>query len=234
MTVNFSTLNIKTSCDFVIGSVRDSLLNYSIQETPYSLYLTIRKSFARSANLEHCLSNLGPQNFTEIETLKMKLKTAEEANLMLSKNYEEAVHNCEVCNAKIKDLETTVDELKTEAQNVKLEKCNLDKVKGEFQKKEKLIEDFKVEKNKLESDLEFAEKKWKELNKLVKMKDKELHEVKKETARVTENLTKVETEFKNLTAVRNKEKKNEDKKLKKLEKKELIERFKTKPEEFEC
>ena len=85
MSVNSSSLSIKTSCDFVITSVRDSLLNYSIQETPYSLYLTIRKSFARSANLEHCLSNLGPQNFTEIETLKMKLKTAEEANLMLSK-----------------------------------------------------------------------------------------------------------------------------------------------------
>ena len=87
---------------------------------------------------------------------------------MLSKNYEESVNDCELCYAKIKDLETIVDELKVEAQNVKVDKCSLDKVKGEYQKKVKLIEDFKVEKDKLESDLEFAEKKWKELNKLLK------------------------------------------------------------------
>ena len=117
------------------------MLNYSIQETPYSLYLTIRKSFAKSSSFEQFLSNVGPQNFTEIETLKMKLKTAEEANLMLTKNYEEAVNDCEVSYAKIKDLENTLDELKAEAENVKVEKFCLDKIKGKFQKKQKAIVD---------------------------------------------------------------------------------------------
>ena len=35
---------VQSSCNTIIESVRTSFLNYSIQETPYSIFLTIRKS----------------------------------------------------------------------------------------------------------------------------------------------------------------------------------------------
>ena len=34
-------------CESIIDSVRSSHLNFSIQETPFSLYLTIRKSYSK-------------------------------------------------------------------------------------------------------------------------------------------------------------------------------------------
>ena len=36
--------SVQKSCDLVIESVRASSLNYNLQETPYSIYLSIRKS----------------------------------------------------------------------------------------------------------------------------------------------------------------------------------------------
>ena len=42
-----STVNVQTSCDVVLSSVRESSLNFSVQETPFSLYITVRKSFSK-------------------------------------------------------------------------------------------------------------------------------------------------------------------------------------------
>jgi hypothetical protein len=46
-------MNIETSCDQILYSVRSSQLNYSCQETPFSIYLTIRKTHHPKAHLEH-------------------------------------------------------------------------------------------------------------------------------------------------------------------------------------
>ena len=40
-------LQINISCDSVLNTVRTSGLNFSCQETPYSLYLTVRESFTQ-------------------------------------------------------------------------------------------------------------------------------------------------------------------------------------------
>ena len=44
---------VNISCDSVLNSVRTSGLNYSCQETPYSLYLTLRKSFTQPRHVHH-------------------------------------------------------------------------------------------------------------------------------------------------------------------------------------
>ena len=41
------TINIQKSCSEILNSVRNSKLNFSCQETPFSIYLTVRKSWNR-------------------------------------------------------------------------------------------------------------------------------------------------------------------------------------------
>ena len=41
-------LAVSTSCEVILQSVRSSNLNFTIQETPYSMYLTIRKTFTKN------------------------------------------------------------------------------------------------------------------------------------------------------------------------------------------
>ena len=45
--------NISDSCSMVLNSIRCSDLNYSCQETPYSIYVTIRKSWSRQGQALH-------------------------------------------------------------------------------------------------------------------------------------------------------------------------------------
>ena len=56
----------------------------------------------------------------------------------------------------------------------------------------------------------------------MKCKDKEIHDIKKELATVTKNLSQVKAEFANFTSIVNKERKNNERKDKKNEKKEFL------------
>ena len=222
-----STLSVNDSCDFVISSVRNSFLNFSIQETPFSLYLTIRKSFSQtSSNSDKIFSrdtNVGREN-SEVETLKIKLKAAEDSNMNLKKDYEEAVNDCEQCYDKINKLESKVEDLMEEINNREADKQEIVKVESEVLIKDKLIEKFQQEKNNLECDVENAEKNWKALNRTVKAKDKEIYDLKKENETIADNLVNVKEHF----ARANKEKKDEEKKRKKSDKKDFIEGLKAK------
>jgi hypothetical protein len=73
------------SCDLVLRHVRTSCLNFAIQETPYSVYLTIRKSFSQSPRRHATSDNissltappqpLGPFKYeSALETLQEEFK----------------------------------------------------------------------------------------------------------------------------------------------------------------
>ena len=49
-------LIIQKSCNAILQEVRSSCLNFGIQETPHSIYLTIRKSLNKSKTKEELLS----------------------------------------------------------------------------------------------------------------------------------------------------------------------------------
>ena len=117
---NSSVLSVKNSCDLIVNSVRDSFLNFSLQETPFSIYLTIRKSFARPktfpdsdpiSTFSHNQKASDERKLLEeeIETFRMKLKAAEDSNSSLKIMYEEAVNDCEESYLRIKHLENKVD-----------------------------------------------------------------------------------------------------------------------------
>ena len=227
-----SVHSVQKSCDIVVNSVRSSFLNFSLQETPFSLYFTIRKSFVKSQPLPF----LHPPHKTnikedevvveEIETLKTKLKALEDNNTALLHNYEEAVNDCEESYNTIKDLEAKIKDYEVKA---------TDKVASESHKNNKIIEQLKEDKVHLENELDTAEKQWKTLNKALKVNDKELHDTKKENAKLKENLEEVNTELKNIIMKVNKDKKNDEKKLKKLEKKEFMDNLKASQSlSFEC
>ena len=44
--------SIQDSCTKILNGVRNCSLNYSCQETPYSIYLTIRKSWSKHHQVE--------------------------------------------------------------------------------------------------------------------------------------------------------------------------------------
>ena len=240
MTTSSCKLDVKNACDMVINSARDSFLNYSLQETPYSIYLTIRKTFIRSnltLDQNFCQVQLNTsckQDDSEIRGLKVQVKHLEESNTALENKYIEAVDDCEQSYLKIKELETTIIELKDFANETEAYKRDFNKRNSEIQKKDKIIQQLKESKDDLEKEVETAEKSWKELNKSVRIKDKELHDLQKENRILTENLNKSKVDFSNLTHQVNNEKKSEAKKLKKAEKKQFIDSLNPKSVEFEC
>ena len=153
----------------ILNSVRNSCLNISIQETPFSLYLTVRKSLARNQPLQDPDNNeqaLDVKNLSEtllkeeIKTLKLKLKEAEDFNLNLKHECEQATNESTKCKKEMKVLETKVLNLKDN-------------------------------KDMMEQELEYGEKNWKSLNKTVKEKDQIIHDLKKENKDISDNFAQI-------------------------------------------
>ena len=96
--VNFSPF-IEKSCNSIIQNIRSSPLNFSLQETPFSIYITVRKSVVKTKIHQDVCQNveseLSPEPAsalkTELDSLNRKVKFLEEANNGLKKDYEEAV-----------------------------------------------------------------------------------------------------------------------------------------------
>ena len=67
---------VQSSCDFLLQAVRNSGLNFSCQETPFSIFLTVRKSFVKtfqfqaSGNILKSVANKFEKNHDLIEENK--------------------------------------------------------------------------------------------------------------------------------------------------------------------
>ena len=126
------------ACDKVMQTLKVSRLTFSVKETPYSAYLTIRKKFIPNSELlPSALSDLNP-----ISSLKFRELEVENRNL---------------CD--------TIDILKKKCEQKESENnaLNLDKKSAESTNK-KLQCCFgasKLEKEKLKDELESVEKDWK-------------------------------------------------------------------------
>ena len=92
-------VQIKESCLSLMDTIRQSSLNFSLQETPFSLYITIRKSFTKSRNL-HSQVN---QNLMQIQAekspaksdpdiLQSRLKLLEDTYAKLKSDFEDEVN----------------------------------------------------------------------------------------------------------------------------------------------
>ena len=90
-------------------------------------------------------------------------------------------------------------------------------------KNENVTQKINVEKEILEHKLEASEKKWKVLNKSLKVNEKDIHDLKKENANVNENFLSVKHEFMAYKCEASKEKKDLERKLKKFGEKKSYE-----------
>ena len=83
-------LSVQKSSDIILSSVRKSSLNYSLQETPFPLYITVRKSFSKLKSDIEGLDEPEDLHVKENEknNLKVKLKALEEENSLLHQNLE--------------------------------------------------------------------------------------------------------------------------------------------------
>ena len=106
--------NIQTSCDFILKNVRSSSLNYSVQETPFSQFLTIRKSLVKIRSIR---SDFDPRDCSQLDTEQSSVKVPEKST---AKNPEDpiALHDHSKCQTKHKNLEKFLHKLQNEYEEV--------------------------------------------------------------------------------------------------------------------
>ena len=153
---------IQNSCFSIINSVRSSPLNFSIQETPFSLYLTVRKSIAKCANREECLTKSEPQ----------ESKPVENENAILKSEIEDLRDQLEVTEAKAEQRKLELE--KYAAKETKHKKEVLHWLDSLDKKESEVIALKTVIKNN-DHDLSNIKTEKNQLKKSLKSKEKEIH-----------------------------------------------------------
>ena len=128
-----------TTSNSLLQSIRDSGLNFVCQETPWSVYLTLRKLFIRSKSNVKNEGNEDIPKQIELDHLKVELKQLAEKNELLQRS-NESVRS---------DLENTIEEcIATKKENKKLEEANSNLHTRLDHQEISLAEDLNVLKNK--------------------------------------------------------------------------------------
>ena len=208
--------DVQSSCDFLLYSVRNSGLNFSCQETPFSIFLTLRKSFVKSfqPQIKSQENQLFVKNF-KTENIEEVNKSLEAALANLKNDYLDAVTDSEAKIKTIEKLNNKIDILecklvKTEATDAKLK---------EMEAKAKIDKNKTEEINKVNKTLK---REIEELNNQVKTSSRDLKTSEKDKRDTAHNLEKkigvLETKNKGLL---------EFKALKEIEEKDLKHKIKT-------
>ena len=201
--------NIKSSCDSIINNIRSSPLNYSLQETPFSLYLSIRKSIRKPSGIfipefenPELLENELEQETCkqEIERLSSKCEALEKACEALKNNYEDAVNDSEKKYKYIIDLEAIV---KTLHEKVGEEKAaSEDTLTKEAKAAKEVNRLLQIKHEKICSDNRILKKESEDLKKEIDIKNVALKSALKETKDATKihekDVRKYENEIENL------------------------------------
>ena len=206
------------ACENVLKNLKISRLTFTVQETPFSAYVTIRKKFIPNAPAETLSSSLG-----DLQTVNM-LTTLEILNKENS-----------TLKSKLKDAENQSDELIENNESLKelSHQSEFDKIElvNQIEKLSKEVEEFKVENRHLRDELESIEKDGKAFNKVLKQKDKQLHDLEKANTSLKENLQSVRSEFSSFKSEVNRERKEIEKTKKKIEKKQFLDNLKSESKE---
>ena len=101
------------------------------------------------------------------------------------------------------------------------------KVESDNSRKDVIIKKLKHEKDELKTELDFTVSESKKTNKLLKVKDKETHDVRKDHERVKDDFARVSDELKDLRSTVNKEQKEQNRKAKSKGKKDFLNNLKS-------
>ena len=212
------------SCNVVRQSLVESGLHYFINESPHSLWITIRKKFINAELVIENIAQKESSNSSDIvqskdEYHKSEYKTLKETNDKLVVAYN-----------------TLREDFVKEISEHKETKDTNDNLIGQIHKKDEVIHNLKLEIKNIESNQEVSENSDKKSVKIIKGKDKEIHDLKKENYKTKEDIEKLDRELKELKAKVNKDKKDLERKTKKQEKKDFLNNMKTenKAYDVEC
>lgn len=151
MAVDPLATNIQRSCEFIINNVRMSGLNFSLQETPFSVYFTIRKSLSKVTKIPfHMDSRYQPVNpdtsAADLDTLRLKLQNSDEVIDTLKKKYNDKVKEHEITCENLSNLHTHNEYLHDHIDHIVTEKVKaINEEKRSLQiKHEQICSNFKA------------------------------------------------------------------------------------------
>ena len=196
-------LSPQQSFELVLQTLRNSHLNFCIQETPFSVFLTIRKSYTKNQMFGPQVATLETSEKikeleTEIETLwnetnnlKARNSFLENSNIVIERNFEEEVLNGEHLKSELETVKTKYNTSETILEKTDLSLKNSqnernllgtkhEKICAEVKILKSEIKDLEKDKNNLSIALKTAKKENKE--------NKNEHEKirKKQEATITE------------------------------------------------
>ena len=153
-----TTTNMNDSCSKILNNIRNSALNYSCQETPYSIYVTIRKSWSKQnhqafhvpvRHVQQVDQDLKAAKINslnqELIVVKADLETANKMNDELKVKIDAAVIEADRPN---KETEIENQVLKSAIKTSTLEK---EKLNDEVKNLKKVLKSREKEINKLET-----------------------------------------------------------------------------------
>ena len=121
-----AVINIDSSCDSILQKIRKSGLNFSCQETPFSIYVTVRKSWTKqfrscTQDPEHHAGPVQPDHllqevshskyedlFSKYERLLIEKNNVEEAFIHSEQNLENTIEESERSERVIEELSDTI------------------------------------------------------------------------------------------------------------------------------
>ena len=182
-------------CDRIIDQLKLSNLNFLLQESPYSAYITIKKTFVNRRNVSTVSSvgggeivGLGNGNVNEREKLKKSL----DEKLEELSDKDNLIHDFDLKLQKYKaELELKLSENRKLVKSKAVIENNLDEKNGKINLLENVIKNLNVELQKVKSNLNASDKE-------IKIKDKELNKLNVKCENLEENFKKSKQENKTL------------------------------------
>ena len=209
------------TCDLLLSHVKKSNLNYNLSESPFSVTINIKKTFIKEKNgaLRFPLLSEVPHQISPMKIENETLLAENSSHKAIVAQYEAEK---EAFKHAIHELDLKLQEAKAQVSNLFYENNQLEKKKEVLEKdvKDKNSEIAKLEdiSNILKEEKEKFKNEAHQKSKVLKSKEKEVHNLSIKTENLSENLIKIKTEKSDLIREKNKVIKEHSKLEKKLKK----------------
>ena len=166
MATNLHPRHVEESCSLLMKTIRSTGLNYFIQDTPFSTYVTIRKSIIKLRTKIPNRTDEEPEPNPEEDFKYESLKTENEA---LKQKYVELLSDHENLKREVEETKTDLSNVKkvSDVKSIELKLCN-DTVKNLKHEVQKLGDEL------CDTQIELTEQFG-----IVKVKNKEIDKVRK-------------------------------------------------------
>ena len=150
-----ATSQVLTSCEPIFSAVRNSKLNFNLQETPFSFYLSIRKSFTKNQTPEVQSSN--SVALLAKSELERDFESVKVENKALKAQHEQTSTELKISKSKNIDMEKEIKTLSVAMKKVqkeaKEESFKHEKIVYTHVQKIQELQEFKIKKSSEEKDV---------------------------------------------------------------------------------